>query len=42
MVFDITQRETLDLLETWMNELKENNKINVNKLLIGNNSDFNY
>ena len=40
LVFDITNRESFDLLETWMNELKENNKIDISKVLIGNKSDL--
>ncbi len=40
LVFDITKKESFDLLETWMNELKENNKIDVSKILIGNKSDL--
>ena len=40
LVFDITSKESFDLLETWMNELKENNKVDVSKVLIGNKSDL--
>jgi Ras-related protein Rab-1A len=40
LVFDITNKESFDLLETWMNELKENNKVDISKVLIGNKSDL--
>ena len=40
LVFDITNKESFDLLETWMNELRENNKVDVSKVLIGNKSDL--
>ena len=40
LVFDITKRETFDLLETWLNELKDTNKGDVSKVLIGNKSDL--
>ena len=40
LVFDITNKESFELLETWMNELKENNKVDISKVLIGNKSDL--
>ena len=40
LVFDITNKESFDLLETWMNELRENNKVDISKVLIGNKSDL--
>ena len=40
LVFDITNKESFELLETWMNELKENNKIDISKILIGNKLDL--
>jgi len=40
LVFDITNRESFDLLESWMNELRENNKAGISKVLIGNKSDL--
>ena len=40
LVFDITNKETFDLLETWLNELKETNKADVSKVLIGNKADL--
>jgi small GTP-binding protein len=40
LVFDITNKETFDLLETWLNELKDTNKADVSKVLIGNKADL--
>jgi len=40
LVFDITKRESFDLLETWMKELKQYNKVDISKVLIGNKSDL--
>ena len=40
LVFDITKRESFDLLETWMNALKDNNKVGISKILIGNKADL--
>ena len=40
LVFDITNKETFDLLETWLDELKDTNKSEVSKVLIGNKSDL--
>ena len=40
LVFDITNKETFDLLETWLKELKDTNKADVSKVLIGNKSDL--
>ena len=40
LVFDITNKETFDLLETWLNELKDTNKADVSKVLIGNKCDL--
>ena len=40
LVFDITNKETFDLLETWLNELRDTNKSDVSKILIGNKSDL--
>ena len=40
LVFDITNKETFDLLETWLNELKDTNKSDVSKVLIGNKCDL--
>ena len=40
LVFDITNKETFDLIETWLKELKDTNKADVSKILIGNKSDL--
>ena len=40
LVFDITKNESFDLLESWMNELRENSKVDISKVLIGNKSDL--
>ena len=40
LVFDITKKESFDLLETWMNALRENNKVGISKILIGNKADL--
>jgi small GTP-binding protein len=40
LAFDITNKESFDLLESWMNDLKENNKIDISKVLIGNKLDL--
>ena len=40
LVFDITNKETFDLLESWLNELKDTNKSNISKVLVGNKSDL--
>ena len=40
LLFDITKRDTFDLLETWLKELKDTNKVDVSKVLIGNKSDL--
>ena len=40
LVFDITKRESFDLLEEWVKVLKENNKYDIKKILIGNKVDL--
>ena len=40
LVFDITKKETFELLETWLKELRDTNKSDVSKVLIGNKSDL--
>ena len=40
LVFDITNKETFDLLESWLKELKDTNKSNISKVLVGNKSDL--
>ena len=40
LVFDITKKESFDLIETWIDEIKQNNKTNIGKILLGNKSDL--
>ena len=40
LVFDVTKQETFDALEGWLNDLKQNNKFDVKKVLIGNKTDL--
>ena len=40
LVFDITNKESFDLLEEWIKALKENNKFDIKKILIGNKLDL--
>ena len=42
LVFDITKRETFELLESWLKELKDTNKSDISKILIGNKADLEY
>ena len=42
LVFDITKRETFELLESWLKEIKETNKADISKILIGNKADLEY
>ncbi len=40
LVFDVTNPDTFDALEGWLHDLKENNKFDVKKVLIGNKIDL--
>ena len=40
LVFDITNKETFELITSWLDDIKQNNKMNVGKILIGNKSDL--
>ena len=42
LVFDITKRDTFELLESWLKEIKETNKADISKILIGNKADLEY
>ena len=42
LVFDITKKETFDLIETWIEEINQNNKTNIGKILLGNKSDLEF
>ena len=40
LVFDITSEKTFSALEEWMNHLRDNNQLNIEKVLIGNKFDL--
>ena len=40
LVFDITNKGTFELLEIWLDELKDTNKADISKVLIGNKCDL--
>ena len=40
LVFDITNKETFDLILRWVDDINQNNKTNTSKLLFGNKSDL--
>ena len=40
LVFDITNKETFDLINSWIEDIKENNQMNIGKILIGNKVDL--
>ena len=40
LVFDITKEKTFSSLEEWIRNLKDNNQLNMEKVLIGNKSDL--
>ena len=40
LVFDLTNKESFDLLDSWMDELKNYNKMDISKVLIGNKADL--
>ena len=40
LVFDITKKKSFDLIETWIDEIKQNNKFNIGKILLGNKTDL--
>ena len=40
LVFDVTKQQTFDALEDWLKDLKENNKLEIQKVLIGNKVDL--
>ena len=40
LVYDITNKETFDLIRSWIKDINENNKSNVGKVLLGNKLDL--
>ena len=40
LVFDITKKETYELIGTWLDDIRENNKMSIGKMLIGNKADL--
>ena len=40
LVFDITKKETFELIGTWLDDIRKNNKMNIGKMLIGNKADL--
>ena len=40
IVYDVTDRESFDAVDNWINEVEKYATVNVNKLLIGNKSDL--
>ena len=42
LIYDITNRDSFEILENWLIEIEKNASQNVLKILIGNKSDFVY
>ena len=40
LVFDVTKKETFELIWTWLADIKENNKMDIGKILLGNKADL--
>ena len=40
LVFDITKKETFELIGTWLDDIRQNNKTSIGKMLIGNKVDL--
>ena len=40
LVFDVTNKETFELIGSWIDDIRENNKMNIGKILIGNKVDL--
>lgn len=40
LVFDITKKETYQLIGTWLDDINNNNKMSIGKMLIGNKADL--
>ena len=40
LVYDITNKETFDLIRSWIKDINDNNKSNIGKVLLGNKLDL--
>ena len=40
LVFDITKKDTFDLIQSWIDTINENNNKNIGKIIFGNKSDL--
>ena len=40
LVFDLTNKETFDLIENWIKDIEQNNQSDIGKILFGNKSDI--
>ncbi len=40
LVYDITNKQTFDLIQGWIDDINANNKTNIGKVLLGNKSDL--
>ena len=40
LVFDITKKETFELIGNWLDDIRENNKMSIGKMLLGNKADL--
>jgi small GTP-binding protein len=40
LVYDITNKETFDLIRSWIQDINDNNKSNIGKVLLGNKLDL--
>ena len=40
LVYDVTQKKTFELIGTWLDDIRENNKMSIGKMLLGNKADL--
>jgi small GTP-binding protein len=40
LVYDVTQKKTFELIGTWLDDIRENNKMSIGKILIANKIDL--
>ena len=40
LVFDITKKETFELIGNWLDDIRQNNKMSIGKMLLGNKADL--